>query len=453
MKEMKNTAKQIVLLGGGYVAVWAYRSLFKKLRREFEDGLVKITVVCPEQYHFFHGWTAESLTGVIQDKNRMSPLSEIFTNARHILGMAIEIDADSNLVYVKTNCGDVEELRYDHLLLSVGSFDNNNVEGLADLGYRVKSHQAFLHTKQMIQQVVKNASEAETPVAQRLLSFTIAGGGFTGVELATNIAEFIEVLKKGYPSLQKIQPAIRLVNSGPRILNELQPRFEKMISYAEAAMKKYGIEILNGKKIAKVTKEGAFLNDGSFTQSTMVISTIGQYRMVLKGTEKREKDKVNRLYANRYLQIGGHENIWGGGDACHVINCKTMKVSPTNALWAIKHGECAGKNIARAIKNIPLQNFSFRGLGQTASLGIGKGIGELYGIQFTGWLAWILRLFVFNYFMPSRKVMFNEIKDWMLLLITGRRQGMIVNLEKREMENIYSNDSTDLNKMFLVKNI
>jgi NADH dehydrogenase FAD-containing subunit len=79
------------------------------------------------------------------------------------------------------------------------------------------------------------------------------------------------------------------VNSSQRILNELQPRFEKMISYAEAEMKKYGVEILNGKKITKVTKEGAFLNDGSFIESTMVISTIGQYRMVLKGTEEMER--------------------------------------------------------------------------------------------------------------------------------------------------------------------
>src|SRR5436190_16147088 len=98
---MKKVAKKIVFLGGGYVAVWAYRSLFKELRREIINGLVEIIVVCPEEYHFFHGWTAESLTGIIQDQNRMSPLSEIFTNAKLILGKAIEINADANLVYVK----------------------------------------------------------------------------------------------------------------------------------------------------------------------------------------------------------------------------------------------------------------------------------------------------------------------------------------------------------------
>ena len=427
---MKNAPKQIVLLGGGYVAVWAYRSLFKELRHEIISGLVEIIVVCPEEYHCFHGWTAESLTGIIKDQNRMSPLWEIFTNARLILGKAIEINADANLVFVKTNCDQVEELHYDHLLLGIGSFDNCSVEGLTDFGYQVKSPQAFLHTKQMMQHIVQSASQAEMSDAQRLLSFTVAGGGFTGVELAANIAEFVQVLKKENPSLQKIKPVVRLVNSGDRVLNELRPRFEKMISYTEAQMKKYGIEILNGKKITKVTSEGALLNDDSFLESTMVISTIGQYRLVLKGTEKMERDKMNRLYTNRYLQIRGHENIWGGGDTCHVISCKTKTASPKNALWAIKHGECAGKNIARAVKNRPLKNFSFRGLGQAASLGIGKGIGDLYGIQFTGWLAWILRLLVFNYFMPSRKVMFNELRDWLLLLITGKRQGRMTGPEK-----------------------
>ena len=426
-------AKRIVLLGGGYVAVWAYRSLFKKLRHEIANGLIEIIVVCPEQFHFFHGWTPESLTGIIQDQNRMSPLSEIFTNARHILGKAIEIKADSNLVLIKTNCDQVQQLHYDHLLLSIGSFDNNNVDGLIEFGYQLKSHQAFLHTKNKIQQILNRASEAETSVAQRLLSFTIAGGGFTGVELAANIAEFIEVFKKGYPSLRNVKPTIRLVNSSQRILNELRPRFEKMISYAEAEMKKYGVEILNGKKVTKITNEGAFLNDGSFIESTMVLSTIGQYRSVLKGTENMERDNINRLYTNRYLQIGGYENIWGGGDACHVISCKTMTASPTNALWAIKHGECVGKNIAHTIKNRPLYSFSYRGLGSAASLGIGKGIGDLFGIQFTGWLAWILRLVVFNYFMPSRKVMFDEIKDWLYLLITGRRQGR-VHMSQRDMK-------------------
>ena len=55
----------------------------------------------------------------------------------------------------------------------------------------------------------------------------------------------------------------------------------------------------------------------------------------------------------------------------------------------MKHGEYAGKNIALAIRRQPLKSFNYKGLGQCASLGIGKGVGELYGFEFTGWIAWI----------------------------------------------------------------
>ena len=107
---MENKLTQIVLLGGGYVSIWAYRSLIKKLSNEISSGNVRITVVCPEQYHFFHGWTAESLTCIIQDKNRMSPLADIFSRAALICGSACEIDHTVNSVHVKTDAACVTSL-------------------------------------------------------------------------------------------------------------------------------------------------------------------------------------------------------------------------------------------------------------------------------------------------------------------------------------------------------
>ena len=435
---MRNSHTHIVLLGGGYVSIWAYRSLVKKLRSEIAQGLVQITIVCPVEFHFFHGWTAESLTSIIQDENRMSLLSRLFPKAQFIPGEAIEIDPKQNFIYIKKNDSSILSLHYDHLLIGIGSFDNDNIEGLSQYGYQIKAHGAFNSTKNKIRQIVKQASMEEGVAAQKLLSVTVAGSGFTGVELASNIAEFINVLKKKYPSLQKVKPMIRLINSSNRILNEISTHYKRIVNYTEKELNNYGIEIINNAKIKRITENGAFLSNSSFVESSMVISTIGQSRIILKGTENMERDRVNRLYTNIYLQLPNHPNIWGGGDACNVIQYKTMKACPSNALWAIKHGEYAGKNIALATKNKPLKIFNYRGLGQAASLGIGKGIGELYGIQFTGWIAWVLRLIVFNYFMPSRRVMINEIKDWLFLLFRGKRKALWMEGKKLENERIIS---------------
>jgi NADH dehydrogenase len=130
---------RLVLLGGGYVTVWAYRSLVKILRNQIDRGQVLITVVCPNECHAFHGWTAESLTDIIQEQNRMSPLSEILSKALIIKGKAVKIIAANNTVFIRNSNGSSQSIQYDHLLLGMGSFDSEGVEGLKEYGYQVKS--------------------------------------------------------------------------------------------------------------------------------------------------------------------------------------------------------------------------------------------------------------------------------------------------------------------------
>jgi NADH dehydrogenase len=130
------------------------------------------------------------------------------------------------------------------------------------------------------------------------------------------------------------------------------------------------------------------------------------------------------LHTNVYQQVSGLLNVWGGGDACHIIHHDSGKPCTSNALWAIKHGHYAGLNMARAINGKGLRPFTYKGLGQTASLGLGKGITELYGMQFTGALGWIMRWFFFQYFMPSKPTMFRNVGDWLSLLVLRKRRGM-----------------------------
>ena len=116
----------------------------------------------------------------------------------------------------------------------------------------------------------------------------------------------------------------------------------------------------------------------------------------------------------------GRPNVWVGGDVAHCVHPRTGEPCPSNALWAIKHGEHAGLNVARTLLGEPLRPFSYPGLGQAASLGIGRGITELYGYQFTGWVAWTMRLALFEYFMPSRKQALRVALEWMTLPFLGR---------------------------------
>lgn len=155
---MEATPKHIVLLGGGYVSVWAYRSLVGRLASQIRRGEVKITVVCPHRYHFFHGWTAESLTAIVQNQNRLSPLADILPKAHLILGSAEEIDSVAQRVYVRTQTDDWQVIPYDHLLLGIGSVDSEAIAGIQTYGYQIKSQEGFQRTRQTIQRLIRQAA-------------------------------------------------------------------------------------------------------------------------------------------------------------------------------------------------------------------------------------------------------------------------------------------------------
>lgn len=421
---MPSAPTTIILLGGGYVSVLAYRSLARKLGAHLRDGRVNIKVICPDTHHVFHGWTAEVLTGILHQQNQLSSLAHIMPLAEHVQGKVTAVDLTTKCVRVTMMAPEADkQFSYDHLLIGVGSLDNVTLDGIAQYGYQLKSRQAFQRTKEAIPALVRRAAH-DPSNAQHLLTFTVAGGGFTGVEVACNLVEYVTVLMRQYPLLAQIRPRVQLVHSGERILPALQGTYNHLISYAEKTMADYGITTISRTRLKQVTSEGAFLSNGSFLASSMVISTIGQVRSSLPGTEGLFRDSMQRLYTNQYQQIPGYATVWGGGDACNVTHHCSGEPCPANALWAIKHGEFVGRNMARAIQGKALKPFTYKGLGQSASLGLGKGITELYGLQFTGGLAWLMRWFFFHYFMPSRRVMVQGIGNWFSLAFLRRRVGL-----------------------------
>ncbi|HMP91538.1 MAG TPA: FAD-dependent oxidoreductase [Phnomibacter sp.] len=410
----------IVLLGGGYVSVWAYRSLFSRLRGAINRGQVLITVVCPEEHHVFHGWTAEALTGLIAFENRLSPLRKIMPKARHINGVALAVNAQQQQVQVQEANGKTTLLEYDHLLMGIGSFDNCAVDGVQQFGHRVKGLQDLRHAMNTLHNLVEQAAR-QPHLAPQLLRFAVAGAGFTGVEMAANLAEYLQVLIREHISLLGTKPTISLIYSTKHILPELEGSFQRMHKYARKQLVRYGIELVSEARLAKVDQQGAWLVNGAFIPASMVFSTIGQARLVLPGTEPWLRDAAGRVKLNTWLQVPHNPRIWGGGDACHVRHCISKQPCPSNALWAIKHGHYAGINIARTVLGKVPRPFTYRGLGQAASLGLGKGITELYGLQFTGLIAWIMRWFFFNYFMPSKTTMWYSIGNWCRAWFTGKR--------------------------------
>ena len=415
---------RIVILGGGYVSIWAYRAIERKLRALLQRGEVEVTVVCPENYHNFHGWSAEAIGGIIGQTHRLSPLRPIFRRARLIRGRAVQVDLDERYVSVRVTGpgGHTTRAAFDHLLMGMGVRDRKEaVPGLDRHGHVFRETGGLLGFRNQVFAAVEQAESVRDPAArEHLLSFVVAGGGFAGVEMCAALAEMLQVWERHYPVLRRRPPHVTLIHAGDALLPELRPEYDKLADYATRQLQAYDVDLRLGTRLERVTEEGAVLADGTTIPAATILSTIGTTQIPLQGTERLERNPQGRLHVDEYLRVSGEARIWAGGDCAHVKHIQTGKACPANALWAIKHGEWVGHNIAHAILGKKLSPFTYRGLGQAASFGVGKGALELYGMQFTGWVAWLMRLGFFLYFMPRWVQRTQVVLDWLSLPLFGR---------------------------------
>ena len=142
--------------------------------------------------------------------------------------------------------------------------------------------------------------------------------------------------------------------------------------------------------------------------------------MALRGVDPLWLDAAGRLVTAADLRVT--DGIWAAGDAARVHTRGNATPVPANALWAIKAGAHAGRNVARVVRGHSARPFRYRGLGQAASFGVGRSIAELYGVPFTGVLAWVLRLTFFLRFLPSRRRIPTVLGD-VAQTLRGRRVG------------------------------
>ena len=267
----------------------------------------------------------------------------------------------------------VETLRYDHLVVGTGAKEPiADVAGLREFGFALRGPDEISALADHL------ATVPGSPVV-------VAGGGIAGVELAAAIVD------RGHP--------VALVHAAPHVLGEWndQPR---LVASAEAELARLGVTVLAGRRLVEVTASSARLSDGSVLACR---NGAGDDRAA-SGARPGPRPPARRARPPAHASDPrGHAGRLGRGRRSAGRAPVTGRPVPANALWAIKGGDHIGRAIARELSGRRATRFTYRGLGRAASLGLGKGIAELYGIPLTGAAAWLLRLVFFLRFMPSRR--------------------------------------------------
>lgn len=376
--------RRVVLLGGGYVTLHAYQQLARRLSSPLRRGEVEIVIVSADASHSFHGFTGEVVAGILPFNRTRTPITEACPLARFEHARVVSIDLVRRSVSFERVAGGTASVTYDQLVVGTGGREPaDTVPGLAEHGFLMRAPG----------EIEALAARVSSGAAGRGEAVVVAGGGLAGVELAAAVVD------SGHRGSEP--PTVHLVHSGSALLGELRLTQPRLAARADAELARLGVRVHLGVRLARVTPRGAMLSDGSFLPARTVLGTIGQQPVALPGLGTDLRDGRGRLVTASDLSVC--DGVWAAGDAARVLHVTSGEPVASNALWAIKAGAHAGANAARALHGRAGRPFTYRGLGQAASFGWGRGIAELYGMPFTGGLAWVLRLTFFLRFMPSRR--------------------------------------------------
>ena len=258
---------KIVILGAGYAGVHAAKKLSKKYKKNKE---VEITLIDKNPYHTLMTELHEVAGGRVPEDSVKIELSRIFhrTKVNVVVDYIENVDSDKNIV--KTKQG---EFKYDYLIIGTGSEPAFfGVPGVKENGFTLWSLEDALRIKAHIKNRVKEASfERNAEKRKRMLTFVVAGSGFTGIEMAGELLEWKTTLAKEYRVDEK-EIRLLVVEAMSTILNMLD---RKQADKAEKYMVKKGMTILKNSPIVEVAPNKIVLKSGEEIETNTLIWTCG----------------------------------------------------------------------------------------------------------------------------------------------------------------------------------
>ncbi len=410
---------RVVCLGGGWTALYATRAMRKAIRR----GDIDLTVVSRDTFHTFHGFIAEMLTGRIQPGHIMSPARRIFRPARYHHAEIERIDLDRREVTTSRLLdGRETTLPYDHLILGLGSKDDlGRYAGAEEHALRLRTYSDALKARNHLIGVLEMADlETAAEERRRLLTFVIAGAGYGGIEVATELEDYCHtVVKRNFPQIRAEEIRVVVAHAGDHILPELLPRHANLQHYAATYLATTAIEFHPDTKVTAATPEAAVLSDGQQIPTRTIISCTGTGMPAVIGALPLGKNDRGQVVTDEHCRVPDADGVWAGGD-CAAVPRPGGGDCPALAIYAMQAGRTIGRNLTRLAAGRPLERFTFTAFGDACSLGHRRAVGHLFGVPFYGRLAWVLWRTTLLAYVPLWDRRLRLVLDWLLTPFTGR---------------------------------
>jgi NADH:ubiquinone reductase (H+-translocating) len=381
MTHSEVATKNLVIVGGGFAGVTLAQHLEHKLPTRW-----RLSLVSQENFITFNPLLPEVVGASILPGHVIAPHRQMIHCSHVCMAQVTDIDYEAKVVhYLGEGSG---MLRYDQLVLACGVNANLDlVKGMAQHALPLKTLGDALFLRNRIISRLEQAELQPDPVARRwLTTFVVIGGGFSGVETAGVLTDFLRASLKYYPRIKRDDIRVVLLHGQNRLLPELSASLGE---FAGRKMRMHGLDVRLEARAARIDDRAVTLASGEIIPAGTVVCTIGTMPNSLVTDSPLPKEK-GRVKVDADMSVPGFEGVWAIGDCAAVPNRLDGKISPPTAQFADRQGRQLAANIAARLRGAPTREFSFKPVGQLSTIGHNKAVAEMFGIKLSGFIAWLL---------------------------------------------------------------
>ncbi|OJY51434.1 NAD(P)/FAD-dependent oxidoreductase [Pseudonocardia sp. 73-21] len=419
-------APRILIVGGGLAGM----HVALRLRRRLRPGEATVTVVDPRSYLTYQPLLAEAAAGNLEPRHVVVPLRQVLPGVRVITRAVVSVDHSRRTAYLVSDIDEPEPLAYDVLVLAPGSISRVlPVPGLAEVGIGFKTIGEAIHLRNHVLAQLDAASSTTSPARRRAaLTFVFVGGGYAGVEALAELEDMTRDACAHYPEIDPTQLRWVLVEAAGKILPEVGDRMGR---YTVDLLRRRGIEVRLATRLRSVLDGHVVLDDGTEFDAGTLVWTAGVAPHPLLKQSDLPRDDRGCVVTTEYLSVVDTADAWALGDCAAVpdVTRGPGMLCPPSAQHAVRQATVLADNLVATLRRTRPAVYRHAYAGSVASLGLYRGVAQIYGLRLQGFPAWLAHRTYHLLKLPSWNRRLRVVADWTLALLFPRE---IVSLDVLE---------------------
>lgn len=421
---------KVVVLGGGFAGVTTAQRLEKKFG---PNPTVEIALVSDDNSMLFTPMLPEVAGGSLGPTHITSPLRTSLRRTEVVRAEVTGLNPDAKEVYldggqtrrsseIAVDGGDGHEtMDYDHLVLSLGSVpDHMGMDGVEEFAFSFKTLQDAISIRNHVVGCFERADRTDDPeMREALVTFVVAGAGFSGAELAGALNDLVREMLVYYPNIPDGEVEVVVVHSRDHILPELS---EGLAQHSLERMRERGVNFLLEERVEGADPDAGTveLSSGDEIRAETLVWTAGNRPHPLVEESDLPTD-CGAVEVDEHLTVPGFEGVWAAGDCAKVVDAETGERHPPTAQHATRAAKTLADNIHSEVAGDgDLKPHSHDSQGQLCVIGHQSACAEVKGHCFSGFFAWLMWRTVYLGKLPGTERKLRVLFSWTIELFFPR---------------------------------